>query len=79
MTPVQSPNDRDDGIQHIDLQSVLPLQKKPWWKTTHLIKLNLLLTVPMFTGYLVGYDSSMLNGVQSVPVWISGTYDFGRY
>lgn len=58
--------------QNLHLTDVLPTNKRPWWKTPHLVKLNLLLTVPMVTGYLIGFDSSMLNGLQSVPVWISG-------
>ncbi|KAH7141908.1 general substrate transporter [Dactylonectria macrodidyma] len=60
-----------EQAEHVNLQSVLPQNSKPWWKTPHLVKLNFLLTVPMMTGYLIGFDSSMLNGLQSVPVWIS--------
>ncbi|KAG7432302.1 Lactose permease [Fusarium oxysporum f. sp. raphani] len=52
-----------------DMKSVLPPSPKPWWRTPHLLKLNFLLTVPMITGYLIGFDSSMLNGLQSVPIW----------
>ncbi|KAI8653490.1 MFS domain-containing protein [Fusarium keratoplasticum] len=60
------------GTTHYaDLSSVLPQRTQPWWKTPHLVKLNLLLSVPMMTGYLIGFDSSMMNGLQSVPVWIS--------
>ena len=62
----------DEPVQHIDLQQVLPQDAKPWYKTSHLVKLNFVLTVPMMTGYLIGFDSSMLNGLQSVPVWIAG-------
>ncbi|KAH8896058.1 general substrate transporter [Thozetella sp. PMI_491] len=54
----------------IGIESVIPQNSEPWWKTGHLIKLNALLTVPIITGYLIGYDGSMLNGVQSVPAWI---------
>lgn len=64
-----------DPSHRLDLTEVLPSSGNPWWKTPHLIKLNLLLTVPMMTGYLIGFDSSMLNGLQSVPVWISGEFD----
>lgn len=53
--------------------SVIPKSEKPRWRTEWLQKLNLLLTVPMFTGYLIGFDSSMLNGIQSVPVWVEGS------
>jgi hypothetical protein len=63
------------GTTHYtDLSSVLPQRTQPWWKTPHLVKLNLLLSVPMMTGYLIGFDSSMMNGLQSVPVWISGEF-----
>ncbi|KAL1866665.1 hypothetical protein VTK73DRAFT_4568 [Phialemonium thermophilum] len=61
--------DENVPLEHFDLASVLPQDSRPWWKTPHLIRLNLLLTVPIMTGYLIGFDSSMLNGLQSVPVW----------
>ncbi|KAM0421014.1 hypothetical protein ACHAPT_011257 [Fusarium lateritium] len=68
---LMSASENAGGTTHYtDLSSVLPITR-PWWKTPHLVKLNLLLTVPMMTGYLIGFDSSLLNGMQSVPVWIS--------
>jgi len=43
--------------------------KKAWWRVPHLVKLNLLLLIPFLTSYVGGFDSSMLNGIQSVPAW----------
>lgn len=73
MSEVHPKDGTGEPVPQIDLQSALPNNPKPWWKTPHLVKLNFLLTVPMITGYLIGYDSSMLNGLQSVPVWIAGS------
>ncbi|KAJ3547442.1 hypothetical protein NM208_g1514 [Fusarium decemcellulare] len=69
-TAASAVENADEPVDHVNLQSVLPHNPKPWFKTPHLVKLNLLLTVPMMTGYLIGFDSSMLNGLQSVPIWI---------
>ncbi|PSK42084.1 High-affinity glucose transporter [Elsinoe australis] len=52
------------------LKDVLPPLGKPWWRVSHLLRLNLLLTVPWASAYINGYDSSMLNGTQSLPIWI---------
>ncbi|KAK7425964.1 hypothetical protein QQZ08_007546 [Neonectria magnoliae] len=46
-----------------------PGNGKYWWQVPHLLKLNLLLLIPLITSYVSGFDGSMLNGMQSVPVW----------
>lgn len=56
------------------LTDVVPRSDKFWWQTPHLLSLNLRLTVPLMTGYLIGFDSSMLNGIQSVPIWVDGMF-----
>ncbi|KAK1622958.1 lactose permease [Colletotrichum phormii] len=51
------------------LAAVLPANPKPWYLTPHLLKLNLLLLVPLFSSASVGYDGSMMNGLQTLPQW----------
>ncbi|KAI9162771.1 Lactose permease [Paramyrothecium foliicola] len=51
------------------LADVVPVLDAPWWKVPHLLKLNLLLLVPLISSYISGFDGSMLNGMQSLPVW----------
>ncbi|EXF79923.1 lactose permease [Colletotrichum fioriniae PJ7] len=51
------------------LAAVLPADPKPWYLTPHLLKLNLLLLVPLFSSASVGYDGSMMNGLQTLPQW----------
>ncbi|KAF6808286.1 lactose permease [Colletotrichum sojae] len=51
------------------LTAVLPANPKPWYSTPHLLKLNLLLLVPLFSSASVGYDGSMMNGLQTLPQW----------
>ncbi|KAL4882122.1 general substrate transporter [Aspergillus karnatakaensis] len=53
------------------VQDATPVLEKPWYRQSHLVRLNLLLTIPLLTSYLVGFDGSMLNGIQTVPVWQS--------
>ncbi|CVK94065.1 related to hexose transporter protein [Fusarium mangiferae] len=52
-----------------ELSRVLPQNPKPWYMTWHLIKLNLCLLVPLFSSASVGYDGSMMNGLQTLPQW----------
>ncbi|RAQ69968.1 hypothetical protein COH20_008210 [Aspergillus flavus] len=40
---------------------VLPQGSKPWYRTWHLVKLNLILMVPLVSSASVGYDGSMMN------------------
>ncbi|GLA90810.1 hypothetical protein AtubIFM57143_000417 [Aspergillus tubingensis] len=42
-----------------------------WWATPCLIRLNLCLISLTFLSSTNGYDSSLLNGLQSLPVWMS--------
>ncbi|KAH6721702.1 lactose permease [Leptodontidium sp. MPI-SDFR-AT-0119] len=52
-----------------ELLAVLPTNPKPWYKTRHLIQLNLILLVPLFSAATIGFDSAMMNGLQSLPQW----------
>ncbi|KAG8672723.1 hypothetical protein FPOAC2_06126 [Fusarium poae] len=52
-----------------DLAAVLPDDQRPWWRVPHLLKLNLLLLVPLVSSGDIGYDGSMMNGLQTLPQW----------
>ncbi|KAF9893074.1 hypothetical protein FE257_012485 [Aspergillus nanangensis] len=51
------------------LRAVLPQDSKPWYLTWHLVKLNLILLVPLVSSASVGYDGSMMNGLQILTQW----------
>ncbi|KAL4861583.1 hypothetical protein BDV12DRAFT_207950 [Aspergillus spectabilis] len=51
------------------LQEVLPQLSVPWWRVKHLLLLNSLLMIPFFSQSVVGFDGSMMNGLQSLPQW----------
>lgn len=53
------------------LKDVLPKHGKPWYKNTSVMKLNFLLLCALLTQTASGFDSSMLNGMQSLPHWQS--------
>ncbi|KAF2658594.1 general substrate transporter [Lophiostoma macrostomum CBS 122681] len=52
-----------------ELAAVLPDDPRPWYLVPHRLKLNLVLLVPLLSGGAVGYDGSMMNGLQSLPQW----------
>ncbi|RSM04050.1 hypothetical protein CEP52_007022 [Fusarium oligoseptatum] len=52
-----------------ELLKVLPNLDVPWYRTKHLLLLNLILLVPLFSSSAVGYDGSMMNGLQTLPQW----------
>ncbi|KAG4292414.1 hypothetical protein FPRO06_13667 [Fusarium proliferatum] len=51
------------------LLKVLPQAELPWYRTKHLLLLNLMLLVPLLSSSAVGYDGSMMNGLQTLPQW----------
>ncbi|EWY80948.1 hypothetical protein FOYG_15241 [Fusarium oxysporum NRRL 32931] len=52
-----------------ELLKVLPQTDLPWYRTKHLVLLNLMLLVPLLSSSAVGYDGSMMNGLQTLPQW----------
>ncbi|KAF2809384.1 lactose permease [Mytilinidion resinicola] len=52
-----------------ELAALLPQDPKPWYLTRHLLMLNLVLMVPLFSTASIGYDGSMMNGLQSLLIW----------
>jgi sugar porter (SP) family MFS transporter len=48
---------------------VLPPNAKPWYKTPYLLKLNILLFMCMLSSSTIGYDNSMMNGLQALAPW----------
>lgn len=57
------------SFEGLYLKDVLPKRDKPWWRDARLVKLNLLLLCALLTQTASGFDSSMLNGMQSLPQW----------
>ncbi|KAJ5613276.1 hypothetical protein N7510_006470 [Penicillium lagena] len=59
------------NVVGVDLLSVLPPDRKQWWETPHLIKLNGFIVGLLLFSSTVGYDSSLMNGLQSLSPWTS--------
>ncbi|WYZ40914.1 hypothetical protein EsH8_IV_001255 [Colletotrichum jinshuiense] len=51
------------------LLAVLPENPAPWYRTKHLILLNLTLLIPMLSSASVGFDGAMMNGLQTIKQW----------
>jgi MFS family permease len=58
-----------DNFEGLSLEDVIPRGRKSWWKDPTLLKLNTLMLCALLTQIASGYDSSMLNGMQSLPQW----------
>ncbi|KAL4951185.1 general substrate transporter [Aspergillus filifer] len=59
-----------DNFEGLVLKDVIPDNRKPWYRDWTLLKLNALLLCALLTQIASGYDSSMLNGMQSLPQWV---------
>jgi hypothetical protein len=64
-------NKPDDSLKP-RLEDITPDFGKPWYKVRFLLRLNLYLFLLLITSYTSGYDGSMMNGVQSLPIWQKG-------
>lgn len=40
-----------------------------WFKNAGIVKLNLILLLSLISSYATGFDSSMMNGLQSLDTW----------
>ena len=61
---------KDSEIVGQALASVLPDHGgKPWYRTPHVLKLNLILLIPLLSSAVAGYDGSMMNGLQATSSW----------
>ena len=47
----------------------LPSDTTPWWKKPHLLKLNTIISGLLLFSGTVGYDGSLMNGLQSLGQW----------
>lgn len=52
-----------------DMAAVLPQDGRPWYKKTHLLKLNFCMLSLILFSSSNGYDGSMMNGLQSLDQW----------
>jgi MFS family permease len=53
----------------LELAAVLPKDAPPWYKQSHLVKLNFTLLCLILFSSANGYDGSMMNGLQALPQW----------
>lgn len=52
-----------------ELAAVLPQDDTPWYKKSHLVKLNFSIFCLVLFSSANGYDGSMMNGLQALPEW----------
>lgn len=45
----------------------------PWWHDKGLRHLNFLIFIPLMSECVQGYDASLINNVQNLVVWQTGT------
>ncbi|KAK2056217.1 hexose transporter [Colletotrichum caudatum] len=60
---------KDEQIAGAALAEVLPRTDKHWFQQPHLLRFNVLLLVPLLSSSVVGYDGSLMNGLQSLRQW----------
>lgn len=72
---MNDPNDAKREMADVEefeglvLADVIPKLDKWWFQYPNLRKLNLLLLSAFLAQFTCGFDGSMLNGMQSLPLW----------
>lgn len=59
-------------ITHVENKTTTPdnvANHLPWWRQPGLRQLYLMMPILWFGSTTLGYDGSMLNGLQSMPSW----------
>ncbi len=51
------------------IEDVLPKHQKPWYMIPHLRHLNFVLLAALVMPATNGFDGSMVNGLQTLPIW----------
>lgn len=54
---------KDQDIVGEALASVLPQYDRVWFRIPHLLKLNLVLTIPLLSSAVAGYDGTSFVGL----------------
>ncbi|KAK9324375.1 general substrate transporter [Lipomyces orientalis] len=52
-----------------ELAKILPVTDVPWWRQSHLLRLNLFIFFCLFYSSAIGYDTALMNGLQSLEQW----------
>ncbi|RGP72007.1 hexose transporter [Fusarium longipes] len=60
----------NDTVTH-QLASVLPFDERPWYRQSHLLRLNSIVFSFVLFASANGYDGSLMNGLQALPRWNS--------
>lgn len=63
-----SPAESDSQVSHEDVDDYV-YKEGYWWNKPHLLKLNIAVFLITLCSTNNGYDGSMLNGLQSLPIW----------
>ncbi|KAK9481528.1 hypothetical protein V1527DRAFT_493512, partial [Lipomyces starkeyi] len=52
-----------------DLAAILPVEELPWWRQGNLLRLNIFVFCSLMYASALGYDASLMNGLQSLNQW----------
>lgn len=53
-----------------ELAAVLPSRNRPWYLTPSLLQLNVYILFVCLSATGMGFDGSMMNGLQSLDTWV---------
>lgn len=57
-----------------ELAAVLPDDSRPWYRKSHLLRLNYTICSMIILASANGYDGSLMNGLQALPQWQAFMY-----
>lgn len=54
-----------------NLAYAIPPTTKSWFRTPHLLQLNICVGIVLISSTTMGFDGSMMNGLQSLDTWFT--------
>jgi hypothetical protein len=55
----------------VEMSAIVPPSAKQWFRTPHLVQLNLCVATVLLSSTTMGFDGSMMNGLQSLDTWFT--------
>lgn len=63
--------DAKTHLTETNREYAIPTTTKSWFRTPHLLQLNICVGIVLISSTTMGFDGSMMNGLQSLDTWFT--------
>ncbi|KAJ6016792.1 hypothetical protein N7451_000171 [Penicillium sp. IBT 35674x] len=66
-----APMNAKSHLTETNMEYAIPTTTKSWFRTPHLLQLNICVGIVLISSTTMGFDGSMMNGLQSLDTWFT--------